>query len=78
MAQVRLLLVFMDQNQRFIQSYLWMGAVNAYMLFTDSRCSPRLPFSKQKYEMSLREFFTHIGKQMISHPERFPTLEGML
>ena len=71
MEQVRLLLVFMKGNQRFIQSYLWMGAVNAWLLHVDSMCSPRLPLSKQKAHISLRKFFSMIGKLMIVDHAQF-------
>ena len=74
MEQVRLLLRFMSQHQRFIQTYLWMGTVNAWVIYVNAKCNPRLPLSQQKKYMKLRSFFKLIGEAMIAHPERFLSL----
>ena len=74
MEQVRLRLVFMNQHQRSIQCYVWMGAVNAWLLHVDAMCSPRLPWSQQRTFIMLRDFFILVGKTMISEPHKFPKL----
>ena len=73
MAQVRLLLRFSSQHQRFNQSVIWMGAVNAWALYVDAQSSARKP--NQRPCISLRDFFSLIGKEMITHPEKFVNID---
>jgi hypothetical protein len=72
LSDIRLQLQFGSQHQRYHQSLLFVGVVNAWVLLLESKCNRNNPIDKVRRKFPLKQELEQLGLRLVSPAFAYP------